>query len=173
MADILQDAAGAERIEAPDVVHNPAKIQFAEGVTWSGEGTRIIMTERSSMSRNYWLTLGSDSDIAALEDNYAQLLALLEKDNCAEEAAELDYEFHRLLGKATGNRLIARLYSYVMNFLHTSIRSSHVKNNSEAAKKVHKITIDAIKNRDMNLLEKIEQETMRSWISDADPLYFE
>ena len=51
-AELLSDAAGAERIEAPDVVNNPAKIQFAEDVTWSGEGTRVIMTERSSMSRN-------------------------------------------------------------------------------------------------------------------------
>ena len=66
-AELLQDAAGAERIEAPDVVNNPAKIQFAEGVTWSGEGTRVIMTERSSMSRNYWLTLSSKDEIAALE----------------------------------------------------------------------------------------------------------
>ena len=66
-ADLLQEAAGAERIEAPDQVHNPAKIQFAEGVTWSGEGTRTIMTERSSMSRNYWLTLCSESEIAAME----------------------------------------------------------------------------------------------------------
>ena len=64
---LLEDAAGAERIEAPDVVNNPARIQFAEGVTWSGEGTRVIMTERSSMSRNYWLTLSSDADIATLE----------------------------------------------------------------------------------------------------------
>ena len=67
-AELLSDAAGAERIEAPDVVNNPAKIQFAEGVTWSGEGTRVIMTERSSMSRNYWLTLASETEIAALEE---------------------------------------------------------------------------------------------------------
>ena len=67
VADLLRDASGAERIEAPDVVNNPAKIQFAEGVTWSGEGTRIIMTERSSMSRNYWLTLASEAEIAELE----------------------------------------------------------------------------------------------------------
>ena len=67
-AELLSDAAGAERIEAPDVVNNPAKIQFAEGVTWSGEGTRVIMTERSSMSRNYWLTLSSEKEIAALEE---------------------------------------------------------------------------------------------------------
>ena len=66
-AALLGDAAGAERIEAPDVVNNPAMIQFAEGVEWSGEGTRVIMTERSSMSRNYWLTLSSDADIATLE----------------------------------------------------------------------------------------------------------
>ena len=65
---LLEDAAGAERIEAPDVVNNPARIQFAEGVTWSGEGTRVIMTERSSMSRNYWLTLSSATEIAALEE---------------------------------------------------------------------------------------------------------
>ena len=67
-AELLRDAAGAERIEAPDVVNNPAGIQFAEGVAWNGEGTRVIMTERSSMSRNYWLTLSSESDIAALEE---------------------------------------------------------------------------------------------------------
>ena len=66
-AALLGEAAGAERIEAPDVVHNPAKIEFAEGVKWSGEGDRVILTQRSTESRSYWLTYCGEEEIAALE----------------------------------------------------------------------------------------------------------
>ena len=66
-AALLEEAAGAERIEAPDDVHNPAVIEFAEGVTWSGEGERVIVTQRSTVSRTYWLALCSEEEVAELE----------------------------------------------------------------------------------------------------------
>ena len=64
----LEEATGAERIEAPDVVHNPAVIEFADGITWSGEGQRVILTQRSTESRTYWLTLCTESEIARFEE---------------------------------------------------------------------------------------------------------
>ena len=112
----------------------------------------------------------TEEDIAALEANYAELLQL---GGNPKLSAENDLEFHRLLGKSTGNRLIARLYAYTMNFFAASLASSHVKNEGAAARRVHKLTIEAIQKRDRALLEQVEAECLRSWSSDAHSLYFE
>ena len=115
----------------------------------------------------------TEDDIAALERNYKTLLDHLAENNYGEETTKIDQEFHYLLGISTGNPMIARLYSYVMHFLHASLRSSHVKNKGEAARRVHEITIEAIKKRDLSMIDQIEYENLPSWMSDADPLYFE
>ncbi len=62
-AEVLQDAANAERILAVD----GKTIAFQEGYAWSGEGKRIILNERVTTSKRYWLTLSPESDIAEYE----------------------------------------------------------------------------------------------------------
>ena len=85
-AALLEEAAGAERIEAPDDVYYPAKIQFAEGVTWSGEGQRVIVTQRSTVSRTYWLTLCSEKEIAEFEKVLGEEGRFLELENFGEKS---------------------------------------------------------------------------------------
>ena len=62
-AELLLDAANAERILAVD----GKTIAFQEGYAWSGEGKRIILNERITTSKKYWLTLSPESDIAEYE----------------------------------------------------------------------------------------------------------
>ncbi len=62
-AEVLLDAVNAERILAVD----GKTIAFQEGYAWSGEGKRIILNERVTTSKKYWLTLSPESDIAEYE----------------------------------------------------------------------------------------------------------
>ena len=62
-ANILQDASTAERI----LVVDGNNLQFEEGYSWSGEGTRTILNEKVTTSKNYWITLSSESEIAEYE----------------------------------------------------------------------------------------------------------
>ena len=62
-AEVLLDAANSERILALD----GKTIAFQEGYSWSGEGKRIILNERITTSKRYWLTLSPESEIAEYE----------------------------------------------------------------------------------------------------------
>ncbi len=62
-AEVLLDAVNAERILAVD----GKTIAFQEGYAWSGNGKRIILNERITTSKRYWLTLSPESEIAEYE----------------------------------------------------------------------------------------------------------
>ena len=63
-ARLLRDAAVAERILSVD----GKKVAFQEGYARSGEGMRTILNERITTSKEYWVTLGTESEIAAYEE---------------------------------------------------------------------------------------------------------
>lgn len=62
-ASLLQDASRAERI----LVVDGKKLRFEEGYSRT-EGTRIILNEKITTSKNYWVTFSPDSEIAAYEE---------------------------------------------------------------------------------------------------------
>lgn len=65
--------------------------------------------------------------------------------------AEVDIAFHHALGKATGNRLIDKLYRFVIRFFAESIERSYQKeNNPENAYTLHRDIYEAILGRDEN-----------------------
>ena len=115
----------------------------------------------------------TDTDLAALEANYSELLEQLQRGDDSRQTSRNDLEFHRILGQATGNSMIAQLYAYIMNFFDASLASSHEKNRGSAAREVHRLTIDAIRTRNLKMIDEIEQANLDSWSSDADTLYFE
>ena len=61
-ARLLQDASNAERISVVD----GKKIQFEEGYTRTGS-PRVILNEKITTSKNYWVTFCSEREIAAYE----------------------------------------------------------------------------------------------------------
>ena len=60
---LMQDAEKAERLMAVDGKH----IAFEERNGWSGEGTRTILNEKIATSKNYWVTLSTEDEIAEYE----------------------------------------------------------------------------------------------------------
>ena len=74
--NVLQDATKAERIEVVDGKF----IQFAEGYSRSGDGERTILNEKITTSKQYWVTLGTEEEIAELEKTVGEgRFLLLEK----------------------------------------------------------------------------------------------
>ena len=62
-AALLQDASGAERILSVD----GKKIAFQDGYSYSGNGKRLILNEKITTSKNYWVTMATEDEIAEYE----------------------------------------------------------------------------------------------------------
>ena len=62
-AALLRDASVAERILSVD----GKKIAFEDGYTWTGEGRRIILNEKITTSKNYYVTFSPESEITEYE----------------------------------------------------------------------------------------------------------
>lgn len=108
-------------------------------------------------------------DIDALENNYSEMLTLL---SYPSEITKKDMEFHALLGKACGNRLLAKTYEFAMTYCREALESSHINNKGHAAVKIHRLTINAIKDKNFLAVEGIVNESVQKWSSDSDGLYF-
>lgn len=111
----------------------------------------------------------TQDDIDQLEANYSEFLAQLDEPKLT---AQLDVSFHNLLGKATKNRLVERVYAFSFEFFKAALESSHKKNMCEPAKRSHRETIDAIKNRDYESIEAIVVDNVNSWSSGAEDIFF-
>lgn len=108
-------------------------------------------------------------DIEALEQNYSELLSL---ENDLEKSAQNDLHFHELLGRATGNRLVARVYMFSISYFSASIESTHRNIGTAGAVKVHRLTIDAILKRDCRLIDEVIAENEKTWHISSDKLFF-
>lgn len=108
--------------------------------------------------------------IDALEANYAELLSITENPVLS---AKNDIEFHKLLGDFTENRLVAKIYLFSISYFQASIESTHKNVGASGAVKVHRMTIDAIKSRDLNLIEPVVAENIKTWNTSSDKLYFD
>ena len=60
---VLRDVMNAERV----VPGEKNALSFVEGYAYKGEGTRFIQTKQMSTTKNYWVTLKTDSEITELE----------------------------------------------------------------------------------------------------------
>lgn len=107
--------------------------------------------------------------VSALEESYAELLSL---EDDSEKSAKNDIEFHELLAKFSGNRLLARVYIFSILYFCASIGSTHKNAGNSGAVKVHRMTIDAIRNRDYSMIDTVIAENIKTWISSSDKLYF-
>lgn len=111
----------------------------------------------------------TSEDIAALEQNYAELLSLTDD---SEKSTQNDIQFHELLGRSTGNRLVARVYMFSINYFSASIESTHRNVGTAGAIKVHRMIIDAILRRDYHMVNEVIAENEKTWLTSSDKLYF-
>ena len=108
--------------------------------------------------------------LAALEENYAELVSMADD---SERSTQNDLQFHNLLGEMTGNRLLARVYMFSINYFLASIKSTHINAGTAGAIKVHRMTIDAIKSRNEKMIETVVEENIKTWINSSDKLFFD
>ena len=111
----------------------------------------------------------TEDDIRELEDSYSELVEVC---NDSEKSSKNELEFHRILGRISGNRLVSRIYMFSISFFSSSIASTHKNFGGSAALRIHRMTIDIIKNRDFTSIDKLIDENIKTWMKNADSRFF-
>lgn len=101
---------------------------------------------------------------ALLHENFA-MLEQLRKDNAGPVAlAKNDIEFHRILGRASCNKLTKRIYDFALDYLENTISETHnTQDNGAAAYEVHKQILDAIDQNNLNVAKGAVNHSVRVW----------
>jgi DNA-binding FadR family transcriptional regulator len=77
---------------------------------------------------------------------------------------DLDVRFHCMLGRLTRNRLVEKIYSYIMHYLAATIVESHRnQGGSENAIASHSLIVDVLKTRDAARIEEVTRMTVDTW----------
>lgn len=102
------------------------------------------------------------SMIAALEDNVARTAQVL---GDADAVAELDSEFHALIGKASANRVLqlAREPSDLLVYPTTRMILSKVKEGAARLLEAHRMLLDAIRRRDVEAGRLWARRHLNDW----------
>ena len=116
----------------------------------------------------------TDAQIAELEASVQKMQKIAERQEAgAKKMGHLDVDFHHLLGHITGNRLLEKIYSYIINYLEPSIIESHKKQHEMAsyAIKSHLLIIEVLKNRDTSRIEEVTNTTIDIWYNLVEDKY--
>lgn len=109
----------------------------------------------------------------ATAENIVQLQACLDEMKRAAslggfttaEFTGMDMRFHEILGKISGNRLIQRIYTYIMSYLSQSVYESHRHqgNYAENAIESHSLMLEVIKSRDKSRVAEAVHFAVDTW----------
>ncbi|MFW6180447.1 MAG: FadR/GntR family transcriptional regulator [Spirochaetota bacterium] len=111
------------------------------------------------------LANADEDDLARIEEAVARLEGLLDRGvSGPERLAEADVAFHKALGRATRNRMVERIYSFVMDFFAPSIETTHRKQRKGTlAREQHRRIFNALRDRDLARAVKAVDESILSW----------
>ncbi len=116
----------------------------------------------------------TESQIDELESYLKDMMKNAERHEAgAEKMGHLDVDFHRFLGHMTSNRLLEKIYSYIMNYLEASIIESHKKQDEMAgyAIKSHLLIIEVLRTRDSSRIEEVSKTTVDTWFNLVEDRY--
>ena len=108
----------------------------------------------------------TEENIRELEENLNEMKAIAGRGLLNTKAtADLDIKFHAILGEIAGNRLITKIYAYIMSFLSHSVFESHRIQGEylKSAIDSHTRILDAIKNRDRTKIEEVTTFAVDTW----------
>ncbi|MCI8853296.1 MAG: FadR family transcriptional regulator [Lachnospiraceae bacterium] len=74
-----------------------------------------------------------------------------------------DLEFHQLMGKATRNLLVERVYNFVIDFMEPSIKNTHKNQKGEYVYQVHKKTLAIIEEQDYAHISDAIAASVDTW----------
>lgn len=100
---------------------------------------------------------------SALLNNLQTLETLMQSDAHPDTLKENDLEFHRLLGSATHNLLVERVYNFIIDFMEPSISATHKNQSGEIVYKVHKDIIDIIETQDASRIDEVITASVDTW----------
>lgn len=107
-----------------------------------------------------------DGDIAKVKENLKKFETLNPEDeNIQKKKLDLDLEFHSLLGKATHNGFIEKIYSFAMNYF-IPIMLKTYENQAIVPKdsaKAHEILFEPILKKDTSLIENAIEKSNDIW----------
>lgn len=107
---------------------------------------------------------GNAAERALLEENLRQLETLREERADRDAFCTNDLEFHRLLGRAAGNKIAQRIYDFALDFLENTIRETHRRQEyGGIAYQVHRQIVEAIRENDIELARKAIFYSVNVW----------
>ncbi|MBP2640478.1 MAG: transcriptional regulator [Firmicutes bacterium] len=109
----------------------------------------------------------TDSDIQTLRDCH-ETMETLKNDNTKffnEELLRCELEFHQIQGRITKNRLLEKIYNFVLEYFRPSIALGIEKHayGSLESKETHKNILEAIEKRDIIAAEKAVESSVEVW----------
>jgi len=100
----------------------------------------------------------------SLIENFKELEVLRAKRAGPDALAKNDMEFHRLLGRASCNKLTRRIYDFALDYLEHTILDTHKEqDNGDAAYDVHKRILEAINKNKLDVARGAVYHSVRVW----------
>ncbi len=102
-------------------------------------------------------------DLELLEKTYLRMENIAEKENVDNEAlVEYDVEFHKIMGYATKNKLVQKIYEFVLDFFKPYIKKTYDTEEINAPR-LHKDILDALLERDLDKSIKAINDSIIFW----------
>lgn len=98
-----------------------------------------------------------------IKQNLENLKKLMQEDANPEALKENDLEFHRLLGSATHNPLVERVYNFIIDFMQPSIAATHKNQRGEYVYDVHRNIVDLIEHQDATDISEVIKASVDVW----------
>ncbi|MFW6138356.1 MAG: FadR/GntR family transcriptional regulator [Spirochaetota bacterium] len=109
-----------------------------------------------------------EQDLREIEQTVRAMESIIEKndDNQLDRLPQVDLAFHRALGRATKNRLVEKIYYFVMDFFTPSIEMTHKKQQKgRKALRDHKNIYGALSEHNLEKAIKAVENSIQSWKS--------
>lgn len=105
----------------------------------------------------------NEEERMALRENLNDLEKIMKDGAQPKKLSKNDIEFHQLLGKATHNLLMERIYNFIMDFMEPSITATHKNQKGEVVYKIHKDIMDVIENREFARIQDVISNSVNTW----------
>lgn len=108
----------------------------------------------------------NDEDIRLLRDAYQEMNALKDQESKSyEKLLDSDLKFHNVLGSICKNKLLEKIYQFIMEYFKPSIAQSLRKhtNFSLESTETHRRVLEAIEKRDIVAAEQAIKNSLEVW----------
>lgn len=105
----------------------------------------------------------NEKERIAIRNNLNELKAMIQDNSSAKKLSKNDMEFHRLLGKATHNILVERVYNFIMDFMEPSINTTHRSQKGEVVYRIHSDIVDTIESRNTERIKTVIGNSVDTW----------